>query len=312
MRNDTQFTWVPETRETRAASYSFGSFWNQWLFQCLKGCCGQDRNAVRLTSSFVTGLGMKNQNTIHLVREGCPSCQLLEKVHCPFPSTELRARAPLTQLTISSGLFSSLTLLWSRGWTRWPSVSSDLNLTVIMLSGERLSWKWGKGAHHHRRLRLTHAVIWQRAWKPNKLPSVTEQSSAWWDWTPKGHYSIVVPARNNCAWMSHSNHCIWVLLLRLSDPVANFITFVLPQNFPLMSAPPFPTFGCCTKFFFYSITPYLRCKPQPQHGLLLTIHQENIWQTCFLYLATSNNLKSLPHAKMRQHSFSEAIIAVFI
>ena len=109
---DTQFRWIPETRETRAVVHNFGWFWNRWLFQRLKGSAGQNRKATSLMSSFVTGLGMKSKMSWFM--KSCPSCQLLKEVHCPFLGIELKVRAHLTQPFTTSGFSSFLTLLWAR------------------------------------------------------------------------------------------------------------------------------------------------------------------------------------------------------
>lgn len=141
-----------------------------------------------------------------------------------------------------------------------------------------------KGRPSPQETKAQNAVICQGTWQTKQAPisNPTKLSSV--RLNPKGTNPIAVLVRNNCLWMNHYNHCTWVLVLQSTDPISNFITSVLPQNFPLVSAAPFLTFGCCAKFFSYSVTPYLRCKPQPQCGPTVKIYQENIWQTCFLYL----------------------------
>lgn len=121
--------------------------------------------------------------------KGSPSCQLLKKVHCPFPSTELEVRPHLTQPLPSGGLSSSLTLLWARGWRRWPAVSSDLNLPMIRYGfhgkGFLEAGKKGRPSPQETEAH-TCSDFGREPDKPSKLPSVIQQSSAWQDQTPRG------------------------------------------------------------------------------------------------------------------------------
>lgn len=100
----------------------------------------------------------------------------------------------------------------------------------------------------------THAMTCPWAWQMQQAPTSTTAKLSLARLNPEGTNPTAIPARNNCAWRSHSTHCTWALLLRQSDPTSNFITLVQPQNFPIVSAPPFLTFTV-SKFFLYSITP---------------------------------------------------------
>lgn len=165
-------------------------------------------------------------------------------------------------------------------------------------------------AHLHHHGSPTHATIWSRS-LPNQAGCYDHSSDhTWLGWTPLGQ----TPSQflQGSAWMSHSTHCARLVLLQLSNPISTFITLVQPQNFPIMSASQFLTLAAPN--FSPTLSQHI-WNANLNHSMILSL--KFIRRTYgrpffFKYLATGNNLKTLPHANMRQHSFYEAIFPVLI
>lgn len=168
---------IPGTRETRALLHSFGSFWNEWLFQRLRG--------ILLAWHRCLSQGWRWQVTCHpaWLMKGHPSVPdeksfpasffivLSQKVGVRWELLHPASHWPWVLLISDPALSTRLgKVSWSLLWPEFPHLMAWLPGKMVLGMGR-------KGDNQCRGLRFPRAGTWREPGKPNQLPPGISESS---------------------------------------------------------------------------------------------------------------------------------------